>query len=311
MGNFLTFQVANGNAYFVGLAVVVLASCCRLATEKKNWRLGSRISAVIGATLIMASATPLSISVYAGWFILFGLTFALSMRLRRTVIGVTCALALLSTVMWKNELRYRRTPVIPVRSDQTIYVIGDSISAGIRSEKEPWPERLHHYKLNVVNLAQAGATVESAFQQVQHIEHTNSVAIVEIGGNDFFGPTKSSEFAENLDRLVALLARQGQTIAMFELPLLPFHNAFGSAQRTIAAKYHAVLLPKTYLARILGPPDATIDGIHLSKSGHEAMARCVYQILKIEPSPALTTTEDSSSESIGVGLTFEGSPSPE
>jgi lysophospholipase L1-like esterase len=285
MGNFLTLQVANGNAYFVGLAVVVVASFCRFVTEKKNWRLGARISAVIGATLIMASATPLSIAVYAAWLILFGLTFALPMRLRCTLTGATCTLALLSTVMWLNELRYRQTPVIPVRRDQTIYVIGDSISAGIRSEKEPWPELLHHYKLQVVNLAQAGATVESAFQQAQRIENTNSVAIVEIGGNDFFGPTKSSEFSEHLDRLLALLARQRQTIAMFELPLLPFHNAFGSAQRTLAAKYHAVLLPKTYLARVLGLPHATIDGLHLSHSGHESMAQSVYQTLKREPSP--------------------------
>jgi lysophospholipase L1-like esterase len=298
MGNSLTLQVANGNAFFFGLAMVVLASLCRLATEKKSLRLWMRVSAVVGATFIIASATPLSIWIYILWFAIFCLTFALPLRFRQAVIGATFVLVILSTLMWIHELGYRRSPMISVKRDQTIYVVGDSISAGIRSEKQPWPERLgNDYRLNVVNLAQAGATVESAIQQVQQIKRSNSVVIVEIGGNDFFGATKASEFANNLDHLVATLAAQGHTLAMFELPLLPFHNSFGSAQRTIATKYHVVLLPKTYMARILGRTGATIDGLHLSQSGHEAMAKMVYQTLQVEtPStPAETTALTTSS----------------
>ncbi len=289
MGNFLTLQVANGNAFFIGLAVVALVSPSRFLTQKKAWRLGTRVAAVIGATLMIASATPLSFSIYLLWLALFWVAFALPMQFRRAAIGATVCLLILSVVMWIHELGYRQIPAIPVRATQTIYVIGDSISAGIRNEKQPWPERLRcDYHLDVVNLAQAGATVESAIQQVQKVTISNSLAIVEIGGNDFFGATKASDFASNLDQLLALLVKQKHTIAMFELPLLPFHNAFGDAQRILAAKYHIVLIPKTCMARILGKAGATLDGLHLSQSGHEAMARMIYQTLQLQ-TPSETT----------------------
>lgn len=287
MGSFLTLQVANGNAFFIGLAVVALASKCRFLTEKKIWRLGARVSAVIGATVMIASATPLALWIYLLWLTLFCFAFVLPARFPRSLLGAFIGLITLSAFMWIHELSYRRTPVIPVRAHQTIFVIGDSISAGIRNEKRPWPEHLRRaYGLDVVNLAQAGATVQSAIQQVQEIGRSNSVAIVEIGGNDFFGATKASDFATNLDQLLALLVKQKHTVAMFELPLLPFHNAFGEAQRVLAGKYHIVLIPKTYMAHVLGKTGATVDGLHLSPSGHEAMARIIYQVLRLEPPQA-------------------------
>jgi acyl-CoA thioesterase I len=283
MGNFLTLQVANGNAFFVGLVVVIVASLYRLTTDSRRLQVWARISAVIGAAFIIASSTPASIWIYVLWFVFFALAFGLQQRLRHARVAATVLLILLSASMCVNELSYRRVPVIAVRPGQTIYVIGDSISAGIREEKQPWPEVLHRaYRLDVVNLAQAGATVETAVLQIQQIERSNCVVILEIGGNDFFGKRKASEFAAQLDRLLATLATQGHTMAMFELPLLPFQNAFGGAQRILAAKHHVVLLPKTYLARILGTSGATLDGLHLSQLGHEAMAKLIFRTLSVK-----------------------------
>jgi acyl-CoA thioesterase-1 len=285
MTNFITMQVANGNAFFVGLIVVTVAALCSLATERRVWKVWTRISAVIGATFIVVSATPLSIWVYILWFVLFVFTFAPKKKFlsRRGVGAATLVLVLLSAIMSLHELSYRRAPVVRVNRAQTVYVIGDSISAGIREEKKPWPIVLRdRYRLEVVNLSQAGATTESALLQAQQIRRPNSLVIVEIGGNDFLGATKSSGFESNLQILLAALASQRHTITMFELPLFPFHNGFGSAQRLLAHKYGVVLLPKTYLAGILSAPGATIDGLHLSQSGHDAMAKLVYDTLHIE-----------------------------
>jgi lysophospholipase L1-like esterase len=283
MGTFLTLQVANGNAFLLGLVAVILASVGRLLTDRRNWQVAARISAVVGVAFIIASATPVPAWVYELWFSLFLTAFALQKRFRQTAIGATLLLVLLSISMFVYELSYRRVPVIPMHAGQAIYVIGDSISAGIRNEQHPWPQLLRQsHGLDVINLAQAGATVETALLQVQGVERSNCVVILEIGGNDFFGETKSSEFAAHLDRLLATLASRGHTLAMFELPLLPFHNAFGRAQRTLAAKYHVVLVSKTYLARILGTSGATVDGLHLSRRGHEAMANMVFRTLQVE-----------------------------
>ncbi len=59
---------------------------------------------------------------------------------------------------------------------------------------------------------------------------------------------------------------------MFELPLPPFHGGFGKAQRMLAAKYHVLLLPRVWLASVLGAEGATRDGLHLSQKGSEALA---------------------------------------
>lgn len=69
---------------------------------------------------------------------------------------------------------------------------------------------------------------------------------------------------------------------MFELPLCPFQNAYGEAQRSIAAKHHALLLPKRCFAAILGMKDGTIDGLHLSQQGHDAMARMIAGVVRKE-----------------------------
>jgi acyl-CoA thioesterase-1 len=181
--------------------------------------------------------------------------------------------------MCLHEAGFRQAPVVPFRKEQFIYVVGDSISAGIRHEKRVWPEILkEEHQLQVINLAAAGATVETAFDQARLIEQPKCIVIVEIGGNDFLGSTTSKQFSGSLDHLLTALESRGHTVVMFELPLLPFHNGFGKAQRELAAKHHAILVPKTYFAKILGGSGNTIDGLHLSQSGHEAMAAMVYGI---------------------------------
>src|SRR5947208_1149492 len=81
MGNLLTQQVANGNAFFIGLVAVVLAAFCRIATQKKRWQVWTRIAAVIGTAFIFASSTPASLWIYALWLVLFAATFGLRRQL--------------------------------------------------------------------------------------------------------------------------------------------------------------------------------------------------------------------------------------
>ena len=67
---------------------------------------------------------------------------------------------------------------------------------------------------------------------------------------------------------------------MFELPLFPFQNAYGSAQRAVAAKHGVHLLPKRYFAAVLGAEDGTLDGLHLSQKGHDAMAEIMASVIQ-------------------------------
>ena len=68
---------------------------------------------------------------------------------------------------------------------------------------------------------------------------------------------------------------------MFELPLPPLHNGFGTAQRQLAAKYGVALIPKRPLTAVFGMKDGTVDGLHLSDAGHRALAQSVQRIFAI------------------------------
>jgi len=111
---------------------------------------------------------------------------------------------------------------------------------------------------------------------------TSAIVILEIGGNDLIGETDAATFRNHLDLLVSSLRVQPHRVLMLELPLFPFQNAFGAAQRSIAAKYNASLLPKRCFAAVLGTENGTLDGLHLSQKGHEAMAKILVGVIQKE-----------------------------
>jgi len=134
----------------------------------------------------------------------------------------------------------------------------------------------------VNNLSRAGATIETALDQAGQVNATNALVIVEIGGNDLLGRTAPRTFYAQLDALLRKLKNGNHRIVMFELPLLPFWNAYGADQRALAEKYEVALIPKSYLAGVLGAKGATVDGLHLSPQGHEMLARAVFNVMRIE-----------------------------
>jgi lysophospholipase L1-like esterase len=111
------------------------------------------------------------------------------------------------------------------------------------------------------------------------VKAPHAVVLVELGGNDLLSGLPSRVFARDLEALLASLRQPGRTIAMMELPLFPFQSDYGRVQRTLARRFNVYLIPKRYLARVLGTQGATTDGLHLSEAGTQAMADTVYSIL--------------------------------
>ena len=66
---------------------------------------------------------------------------------------------------------------------------------------------------------------------------------------------------------------------MLELPLPPFANRFGMIQRH-AVEYQVILVPKRFFIEILTTTDATVDGVHLSRTGHFLMADAVWELIR-------------------------------
>lgn len=185
------------------------------------------------------------------------------------------------------EAWHQRMPVITIKKDQPIYIIGDSISAGIGGTEKNWPDVwASRSGRDVTNLARPGATVSNALNyQLAGINSPNAIIFIEIGGNDLMGTTTSKEFHSHLDQLLSGLHEAGHQLVMFEIPLLPLCNSYGRSQRTLAEKYGVILIPKRFLIDVFETKGATLDGLHLSQIGHDEMARRVHEMVKESPLP--------------------------
>jgi lysophospholipase L1-like esterase len=276
-------NLADGAFFFVGLAVVGLANSLLLLSNRKLLRPVLTVLALVSIVLVAISSTPLPMWAYALWLIptvgglLLG-NLPKSPRRMRIVAGLLM-LAATAALCWV-EAPYHYLPRLVVPPGKTIYVLGDSISAGMGTGERCWPTVLSEITgLSVVNLAEPGATVQSAIRQAGRIAQPRSVVIVEIGGNDLLGKTEADAFRRQIDSLVSSLRSEQHDVLMFELPLFPFQNAFGMAQRDIADKYGVALLPKRFLTKVLGLKGGTLDGLHLSQDGHNALAAIIATAL--------------------------------
>ncbi len=280
------FHFADGTFFFVGMGLVLLAMGVALRFRRKHVKRGMTLVAVLGAVLVVISATPLPFWLYLIWGTTVVIVLLMDARSRSRLRSRVMAYALFVAVtsfMVGLEINYRIPPGIRVEQSTVVYVLGDSISAGMGTSHRCWPVVLDDMSpLRVINLAQAGATVATARKQAEGIDVPGSLVIVEIGGNDLLGKTEAQDFHRQLDELLAKLAADQHRLLMVELPLFPFQNAYGRAQRQLAAKYGASLLPKRFFTRVLGAENATLDGLHLSQEGHDAMAVTMSEVIRVK-----------------------------
>ena len=94
-----------------------------------------------------------------------------------------------------------------------------------------------------------------------------------------WAPRRAPKFATDLERLLRIVCQPGRTAVMLELPLPPFANAFGRAQRLLAKQFGVVLIPKRFFAQTFRGPTATVDGLHYSAIGHQRMATMLWRFL--------------------------------
>ena len=285
MSALIVFHIISGDALYSGAILLLIAIAITATSRKRAFRAITAILALSGLALVILSATPTPLWLLIAWLLITIAWFVLeplrSPAFRKFRFAARAAAAVTILALVALEIPHARTPRVPCPPTTRVCVIGDSISAGIdNSRNATWPALLaHDTGLDVVNLAQAGATTLTARQQAENIPPDAGLVILEIGGNDLLRYGDSQAFRTNLDQLLADVARPGRSLFMFELPLLPTFNAFGQAQRDLAAQYSVTLIPKRRFARILTSGGATLDGLHLSPPGHEKLATLIRQIL--------------------------------
>ncbi len=280
----LVYHVASGQAFFSGIVVIELAGLSAFLTRGRWQAICRAALACAGLILVAVSSTPLPVWFYgvAGAVTLAWIGVESSTKThRRLTLGLRSAVL---AVWWLGialELPFHLMPALPRMENPQVFLVGDSLSAGIGGESETWPKllsRQHHVVVH--DLSRSGADVATAMRQAEQVSGPNSLVLAEIGGNDVLRANTPEAFERGLDVLLAKLRDGGRTIIMLELPLPPFCNRFGAAQRRLAKRHGALLVPKRVLMRVLTTEGATLDTIHLSPRGHGLMAETIWDIIR-------------------------------
>lgn len=273
--------MGSGVLFFGGVVLLALAVVIRAAFDRPWGRFCSAVLATFATISIAFSATPLPNWLYAiGLFALASWMFApLTRVLRRgSIILIEGALIATIVAMLTAELPFEVKPLIRAHGLYHLYVVGDSITAGIgREQRRTWPEILQQqHGVEVVDFSQAGAGAADELRRIRNVPLLSGLVLLEIGGNDVLGHVSPQQFGRDLDALVEHVSGSGRVIAMLELPLFPFDNAYGVEQRSVARRHGVILIPRRYFVTVLSAPGATIDGIHLSASGQQRMAEMIW-----------------------------------
>ena len=282
--NPLFIHLGSGAGFVSGMVLVALATCLAYALPNRWMLAGCDIAVAVGMMLVALSSTPLPAYVLPMWGIvtfmaLVTLHFrSMSFRARAIVAVPAIALCVLAVAI---ELPHHLTPDPPAGPFKRLYVFGDSITAGVGREDGPrWPTLVERDTgVKVVDLAIPGARVDDMTRVAGRTTLGDGLVLIEIGGNDMLRRTDVQSFEQSLDELLQRVKGPGRGVAMFELPLVPFHGEMARAQRRVAAKHQIMLIPKRYFASVFAGADATVDGLHLSGRGHQRMARTVQQVV--------------------------------
>lgn len=279
----LLWFCAAGYSFYCGVALLLFS--ISLLAVKKQPRLFIRAAVVTAVIFIFLSAVALPLSLCIVWivlsyvwFIFFNLGRYLKPFLFKTLSYMTIMVTLLVLIL---EISFWLKPRFVVQEHERLYIVGDSVSAGIGGKNEQtWPKLIgSKYGIEVVNLSFPGATVSSAFSQAESVPSKYGLVLLEIGGNDLFNSTPVAQFRKDLERMLEKICGRGHTVVMMELPLFPWQGRYGRTQRQLAGKFDVILIPKRFFVRVLSSKNSSGDLAHLSVYGHTLMADQIWSII--------------------------------
>ncbi len=282
----LFYHIASGQSFFSGAACLLAAVGISPRARKGRARMPRNLLVAVGGILVVVSATPLpsaldSVLCLSSLFWLAGETRP-RWASRRIVLGLRIAVAIAWSIAMLSEWPFHQRCRVSPLGHPVLGILGDSVTSGIGGEGEvTWPQLLaRRHGVVVRDHSRAGATVASALRQADALRDDERLVLLEIGGNDLLGNTTPAGFESGLENLLRVVRRPGRVVVMLELPLPPFYNEYGRAQRRVARRHDVDLVPKRVLLGVLLRGGTTLDSIHLSRAGHGQMADAVWEIIR-------------------------------
>lgn len=184
---------------------------------------------------------------------------------------------------------------VAVKADQTIVIVGDSLSAayGI-DQSEGWvallrerlAEELKPVRVNIVNASVSGDTSTDGLDKLPGIleRHKPDVVMIELGGNDGLRGQPVSIIRDNIDAMITLGKNAAATVVLIGIRLPPnygprYVGEFEAVYSELSARHDVELVP-FLLEGVAGNAQLMqADGIHPLAPAQPIIVENVWPIL--------------------------------
>ena len=177
---------------------------------------------------------------------------------------------------------------------QTILVLGDSISAGFGIDKQQgWVALLEkslileHPQYALINASISGETTSGGVNRLKSIldKHQPSLVILELGGNDGLRGTPVKLMTQNLTTMIKLSQEAGAKVLLLGMRIPPnygqrYSELFAKQYQQLATDFNIALVP-FLLNGIAGETGMMqADGIHPTQNAQPIMMKSVWLAIK-------------------------------
>jgi len=178
-------------------------------------------------------------------------------------------------------------------ADQTIVVIGDSLSSGYGlNAEQSWVDILEYqleaqaYGYDVVNASIAGDTSSGGLARLPRLLESRQPAIVviELGGNDGLRGQSVQRLRDNLARMIELVHAHGSRPVLTGIQIPPnygpaYTDALAAIYRELAQEFMIPFVDFLMEGVALHPELMQGDSIHPNAAGQQIMFENVWGVL--------------------------------
>ena len=176
---------------------------------------------------------------------------------------------------------------------QTIVVVGDSLSSGYGlTAEQSWVSMLRErleaeaYGYDVVNASIAGDTSAGGLARLPRLlaEHSPSVVVIELGGNDGLRGQPVDTLRSNLAKMIELSQQRGARVLLTGMQMPPnygpaYTQSFAAVYSELSMRYHVALVDFLLEGVALHPELMQADGIHANAAGQKIVFDNVWRVL--------------------------------
>lgn len=178
-------------------------------------------------------------------------------------------------------------------AEQTIVVVGDSLSSGYGLAEAPsWVQLLadrlaaQGYEYEVVNASIAGDTSAGGLARLSRLlaTHEPGIVVIELGGNDGLRGQPVTVLRQNLAQMITLVQAAGARAILAGIQIPPnygpaYTQALADVYPALAAEYRVPLVPFLMDGVALADDLMQGDRIHPNAAGQRVMLDNVWSVL--------------------------------